>query len=128
MSKWNLKIIDSFIFRLFSEILRGVGRNRLDGALQNGRFNVHSKMDAFSGVTEFVRWTEAQEHDRKVVYHLRLTPNTRIVFNKAYTAYGQFVNWNAQQVWFVTRGRRNADFHMTIVMVDKTRRQKARGV
>src|SRR5690606_37806903 len=32
----NLKIIDSTTIQLFSEILRGVGRNRLDGARKKG--------------------------------------------------------------------------------------------
>ena len=53
----NLKIIDSTTIQLFTEILRGVGRNRLDGARKKGGFKVHAMMDAFSGVTEFVRMT-----------------------------------------------------------------------
>ena len=124
----NLKIIDSSSIQLFSEILRGVGRNRLDGARKKGGFKVHAMMDAFSGVTEFVRLTEAREHDQKFLYHLKLAPNNWIVFDKAYTTYGQFAKWTAQQVWFITRERGNADFHVTKVMVDKTRKQKAKGV
>jgi Transposase DDE domain/Domain of unknown function (DUF4372) len=124
----NLKIIDSSTIQLFSEILRGAGRNRLDGARKKGGFKVHAMMDAFSGVTEFVRLTEAREHDQKFLYHLKLAPNSWIVFDKAYTTYGQFAKWTAQKVWFVTRERGNADFHATKVMVDKTRKQKAKGV
>jgi Transposase DDE domain len=124
----NLKIIDSSTIQLFSEILRGVGRNRLDGARKKGGFKVHAMMDAFSGVTEFVRMTEAREHDQKFLYHLKLAPNSWIVFDKAYTTYGQFAKWTAQKVWFVTRERDNADFHVTKVMVDKTRKRNAKGV
>lgn len=68
----NLKIIDSSTIQLFSEILRGVGRNRLDGGRKKGGIKVHAMMDAFSGVTEFVRMTPAREHDRKFLYHLKL--------------------------------------------------------
>jgi hypothetical protein len=40
----NLKVIDSSTIQLFSEILRGVGRNRLDGARKKGGFKVHAMM------------------------------------------------------------------------------------
>ena len=86
----NLKIIDSSTIQLFSEILRGVGRNRLDGGRKKGGIKVHAMMDAFSGVTEFVRMTEAREHDRKFLYHLKLPANSWLVFDKAYTVYHQF--------------------------------------
>lgn len=32
------------------------------------------------------------------------------------------------KVWFVTRERDNADFHVTKVMVDRTKKRKAKGV
>jgi hypothetical protein len=124
----NLKIIDSSTIQLFSEILRGAGRNRLDGARKKGGFKVHAMMDAFSGVTEFVRLTEAREHDQKFLYHLKLVPHSWIVFDKAYTTYGQFAKWTDQKVWFVTRERYNADYHVTKVLVDKTRKQRPKGV
>lgn len=49
----NLKIIDSSTIQLFSEILRGAGRNRLGGVRKKGDLKVHAMMYAFSGVTEF---------------------------------------------------------------------------
>ena len=124
----NLKIIDSSTIQLFSEILRGVGRNRLDGARKKGGIKVHAMMDAFSGVTEFVRMTEAREHDRKFLYHLKLTANSWLVFDKAYNVYHQFAKWTDQKIWFVTRMKDNADFHVTKVLVDKTKRKTAKGV
>jgi hypothetical protein len=124
----NLKIIDSTTIQLFSEILRGVGRKRLDGSRRKGGIKVHALMDAFSGVTEFVRMTAAREHDRKFLYYLKLPAGSWIVFDKAYTAYQQFAKWTKQKIWFVTRMKDNADFHVTKVLVDKTRKQKPRGV
>lgn len=124
----NLKVIDSSTIQLFSEILRGVGRDRLDGGRKKGGFKVHAMMDAFSGVTEFVRMTEARVHDQKFLYYLKLRANSWIVFDKAYTTYRQFAKWSEQKVWFVTRMRTNADFHVTKVMIDNTRKKKAKGV
>ena len=124
----NLKIIDSTTIQLFCELLRGVGRNRLDGARKKGGIKVHAMMDAFSGVTEFVRMTEAREHDRKFLYHLELPAGSWLVFDKAYNVYQQFAKWTAQKIWFVTRMKDNADFHVTKVLVDKTMKHNAKGV
>jgi hypothetical protein len=88
----NLKIIDSTTIRLFSDILRGVGRNPLDGARKKGGIKVHALMDAFSGVTEFLRITAAKEHDRMFLYHVNLPANSFIVFDKAYNLYSRSLN------------------------------------
>jgi IS4 transposase len=124
----NLKVIDSSTIQLFSEILRGVGRNPLNGSRKKGGIKVHAMMDAFSGVTEFVRMTEAREHDRKFLYHLKLPTNSWLVFDKAYNVYEQFAKWTTLKIWFVTRIKDNADFHVTKVLVDKTKKKKAKGV
>lgn len=124
----NLKIIDSTTIRLFSDILRGVGRNPLDGARKKGGIKVHSLMDAFSGVVEFLRITAAKEHDRKFLYHIKLPANSFIVFDKGYNLYHQFAKWTTQKVWFVTRMKDNAVYHVTKVITDNTKKKKAKGV
>lgn len=120
----NLKIIDSTTIRLFSDILRGVGRNPLDGARKKGGIKVHALMDAFSGVTEYLRITEAKEHDRKFLYHIKLPANSFIVFDKGYNLYNQFAKWTSQKVWFVTRMKDNALYHVTKVIKDCTRKKR----
>ena len=44
----NLKIIDSSTIQLFSDILQGVGRNRLDGARKKGGFKVHAMLGCWN--------------------------------------------------------------------------------
>lgn len=124
----NLKIIDSTTIRLFSEILGGVGRNRQDGGKRKGGIKVHALMNAFSGIVEFVRMTAAREHDRKFLYHLKLPVNSWVVFDKAYNPYQQFIKWTAQKVWFVTRMRESAGFHVTKVIIDRTKQKRTNGV
>jgi len=124
----NLKVIDSTTIQLFSEILRGVGRNRLDGGRKKGGIKIHAMMDAFSGVTEFVRMTAAREHDRRFLYHLKLPADSWLVLDKAYNVYHQFARWTRQEIWLVTRMKDNADFHVTKVLADKTRKKNAKGV
>lgn len=124
----NLKIIDSTTIRLFSDILKGVGRNPIDMSRKKGGIKVHALMDAFSGITEFVRMTAAKEHDRKFLYHLNLAPKSWIVFDKGYNLYSQFDKWTKQKVWFVTRMKDNAIFHVTKVITDNSKKQKVKGV
>lgn len=124
----NLKIIDSTTIQLFSDILRGVGRNRLDGSRKKGGIKVHAMMDAFSGITEYVRMTAAKVHDRQFLYHLKLPAHSWLVFDKAYNLYNQFAKWAKQEVWFVTRMKDNAVFHVTKVITDKTKRLNSSGV
>ncbi|GAB3347073.1 hypothetical protein GCM10027566_00800 [Arachidicoccus ginsenosidivorans] len=85
-------------------------------------------MDAFSGVAEFVRMTAAKEHDKHFLYHLDLPANSWLVFDRAYNHYSQFAKFIEQKVWFVTRMKSNAVFHVTKVLEDKTKRKNPKGV
>ena len=124
----NLKIIDSTTIRLFSDILQGVGRNPIDGSRKKGGVKVHALMDAFSGIAEFVRMTEAKVHDRKYLFHLKLQPQSWVVFDKAYNMYRQYAKWSGQQVWFVTRMKENAIYHVKKVLQDNSKKKKIKGL
>lgn len=124
----NLKIIDSTTLRLFSDLLRGVGRNPLNGGRKKGGIKVHMMMDAFSGVASFVRMTEAKLHDRKFLAHLAMETGSFLVFDKAYNVYRQFARWSSEQIWFVTRMKKNAVFHVRKVITDNTKKKNAKGI
>jgi hypothetical protein len=124
----NLKIIDSAAIRLFSDILRGVGRNPLDGSRKKGGIKVHALMDAFKGIVDFVRITAAKEHDRRFLQHIKLPADSFIVFDKAYNLNRQFARWTSQSVWFVTRMKDNAVYHVAKVITDNTRKKNPKGV
>lgn len=124
----NLKIIDSTTIRLFSSILQGVGRNPKDGSRKKGGIKVHTLMDAFSGVADFVRMTSAKLHDKNFLAFLKLEPNSFVVFDKAYNHYLQFASWTKKKVWFVTRMKDNAVYHVSKVIMDRTKKKNAKGV
>jgi len=124
----NLKIIDSTTISLFSEILQGVGRNTKDGSRKKGGLKVHSLMDAFSGVVEFCKITAAKVNDRKFLYKLKLPPNSYIVMDKAYNVYAQFDKWTKSQIWFVTRMKTNAKYHVIKVLQDYSKKANRKGV
>lgn len=124
----TLKIIDSTTLRLFSDLLRGVGRNPINGGRKKGGIKVHTMMDAFTGVASFVRMTESKVHDKKFLPHLTLETGSFIVFDKAYNDYRQFARWTGEQIWFVTRMKSNAAFHVRKVIIDNTKKKNANGV
>ena len=72
--------------------------------------------------------TAASGHDRRFLYHLKLPADGWLVFDKAYNVCHQFARWTRQKIWFVTRMKDNADFHVTKVLADKTRKKNAKGV
>jgi len=124
----NLNIIDSTTIRLFSDILQGVGRNPKNGSRKKGGIKVHTMMDAFSGVANFIRMTAAKVHDKNFLTHLQLEPQSFLVFDKAYNYYVQFDRWTKKNIWFVTRMKNNAVYHVSKVITDKTKKKNAQGV
>lgn len=103
-------LIDSTTIRLFSDILKGVGRNPKGDGKKKGGLKVHMLIDAVQSVGRFIKITEAKSHDKNFLKAIELTANTMIVFDKAYNYYHQFAVWSKNQVYFVTRQKSNAKF------------------
>lgn len=103
-------LIDSTTIRLFSDILKGVGRNPKGDGKKKGGLKVHMLIDAVQQVGRFIKVTEAKVHDKNFLKSLELESNCMIVFDKAYNYYYQFALWTAQNVFFVTRQKSNAAY------------------
>ena len=101
-------LIDSTTIRLFSDILKGVGRNPKGDGKKKGGLKVHMLIDAVQSVGRFVKITAAKVHDKNFLKSLELISHSMIVFDKAYNYYHQFALWTSQQVYFVTRLKKNA--------------------
>jgi len=115
-------IIDSTTIRLFSDILKGVGRNPKGDGKKKGGMKVHMLIDAVQSVGRFIRMTAAKVNDQKFLKSLELISNSMIVFDKAYNYYHQFAIWSQQQVYFVTRMKKNAVY--TVKEVKRTHYRK----
>lgn len=105
-------LIDSTTIRLFSDILKGVGRNPKGDGKKKGGLKVHMLIDAVQSVGRFIKITEAKMHDKNFLRSLELISNSMIVFDKAYNYYHQFALWTKQKVYFVTRLKRNASYKL----------------
>jgi len=111
-------LIDSTTIRLFSDVLKGVGRNPKGDGKKKGGLKVHMLIDAVQSVGRFVKITAAKVHDKNFLKSLELISHSMIVFDKAYNYYHQFALWTGQHVYFVTRLKKNAVY--TIVETHKT--------
>ncbi len=101
-------LIDSTTIRLFSDLLKGVGRNPKNDGRKKGGLKVHMLIDAVQSVGRFIKITEARVHDKNFLKELDLISYSMVVFDRAYNHYHQFALWTSQSVFFVTRIKRNA--------------------
>ncbi|HCI56263.1 MAG TPA: IS4 family transposase [Bacteroidales bacterium] len=105
-------IVDSTTIRLFSDILKGVGRNPKGDGRKKGGMKVHMLIDAVQSVGRFIKITEAKVNDQKFLKSLELISDSMIVFDKAYNYYHQFALWTQKHVYFVTRMKKNAVYRI----------------
>jgi len=115
-------IIDSTTIRLFSDILKGVGRNPKGDGKKKGGMKVHMLIDAVQSVGRFIKMTAAKVNDQKFLKSLELISDSMIVFDKAYNYYHQFALWTQKRVYFVTRMKKNAVY--TIIEVKREHYRK----
>ena len=105
----HLKIVDSTTISLFSDILKGVGRNPINGRKKGG-IKMHTMINALEDVPCLVRFSSAATHDHTFLRELDLKKGSFVVFDKAYTDYRQFFEWTQQDIYFVTRQKENASY------------------
>ncbi len=115
-------LIDSTTIRLFSDILKGVGRNPKGDGKKKGGLKVHMLIDAVQSVGRFIKITAAKVHDKNFLKSLELISHSMIVFDKAYNYYHQFALWTQKQVFFVTRLKKSAVY--TVVEVTRKHYRK----
>jgi len=104
----ELFIVDSSTIRLFSDILKGVGRNPKNDGKKKGGLKVHMLIDAVQSVAKFVRITEAKMHDKNFLKDIQVPAFSMLVFDRAYNYYKQFALWTERNIFFVTRQKKNA--------------------
>lgn len=103
----HLKIVDSTTISLFSDIIKGVGRNPINGKRKGG-IKMHTMINALEDVPGLVRFTSAATHDHTFLKDLQLEKGSFVVFDKAYNDYRQYLQWTKDDIYFVTRQKDNA--------------------
>lgn len=119
---------DSTTIRLFSDILKGVGRNPKDDGKKKGGLKVHMLTDVHSDSAKFVKMSEARSHDKNFLKHLSLSAGSMIVFDKAYNHYLQFAQWTEEGIFYVCRLKDNAVYETPEVLFEQVLPDKSAGV
>lgn len=114
----ELFIVDSTTIRLFTDILKGVGRNPKNDGKKKGGLKVHMLIDASQSVAKFVKITEAKMHDKQFMKEIQVPAYSMLVFDKAYNFYRQFAHWTNKNIYFVTRQKTNAVYTVLQTLVD----------
>ena len=119
---------DSTTISLFSDIMKGVGRNRKDEGKKKGGLKVHMLTDIHSDTTIFASISEARMHDKKFLSLLNPAKGSMLVFDKAYNYYLQFADWTREGVNFVCRLKDNAKIVAREILFERTLEKKEHGV
>ena len=117
-------LIDSTTIRLFSDVMKGVGRDPKGDGKKKGGLKVHMLIDAVQNVGRYVKVTEGKVNDQVFLRDLELQPHSMVVFDKGYNDYAQFARWTKRGVYFVTRQKNNAKYNSLALL---RKHNKAKG-
>lgn len=104
-----LHIMDSTTISLFSNVLKGVGRNPKHGKKKGG-IKVHTVMRADEGLLYDVHFTSAATHDHVMLRKLKLTNGAFLAMDRAYIDYKVFEQFTQDGVFYVTKMKKNQRF------------------
>jgi len=124
----ELFIVDSTTIRLFSDILKGVGRNPKNDGKKKGGLKVHMLIDAVQSVGKFMKITAAKMHDKNFLKDIQVPEFSMLVFDKAYNYYQQFAEWTDKNIYFVTRQKSNAVYEVLETISETVLSKKQAGV
>ena len=77
-----------------------------------GAVELHLLLDHEGYLPRYAVITEGRVHDVRVAKSLAFSPDTVLVVDRGYLDYTLYAHWTEQGVWFVTRERCNADYHV----------------
>ena len=119
---------DSTTITLFSDIMKGLGRNRKGDGKKKGGLKVHMLTDVHSDTPQFVKISEAKMHDKKFLKYLNPPKGSMLVFDKAYNFYEQYAQWTEEGVNFVCRLKSNAKYELQEIVFEKVLKKGEYGV
>jgi hypothetical protein len=116
----KLYIFDSTTISLFSDIMKGVGRNPKGDGKKKGGLKVHMMIDGHSDTAKYAVISAANMHDKNFLTYLTLPSGSMIVFDKAYNHYFQFAQWTKEGVNLVCRLKDNALYEVVETLSETT--------
>lgn len=98
----RLYIMDSTTITLFKDILKGVGRNPINGKKKGG-IKAHTIIRSEDNQPCFIRYTESAKHDHLLLKDVDLPEESILCFDKGYVDYAQYEVFTQKKIWYVTR-------------------------
>jgi hypothetical protein len=111
---------DSTTITLFSDVMKGVGRNPKGDGRKKGGLKVHMLTDVHIDSSVFATISEAKMHDKKFLSHLKPAKGSMPVFDRAYSYCQQFAQWTEEGVNFVCRLKEKARAEVQELLFEKT--------
>lgn len=107
--KRRLYIMDSTTISLFSNILKGAGRNPIKGKKKGG-IKVHTIIASEENVPHFIRFTSAATNDHVLLKDVDIPEGSFIVFDRGYVNYRAYEQFTQQNITYVTKLKKNTVF------------------
>ncbi len=107
----QVDVFDSTTVTLFKEILKGAGRDPIDGKKKGG-LKVFTKMNLSQGVPDFICMKAASTNENTFLRVLNLPEGGIAVFDKGFNRYRYFDEWTQHNRFFVTRLKDNAKYEV----------------
>lgn len=106
-----VEIFDSTTITLFKDILKGAGRNPINGKKKGG-IKAFTKMNLAEGVPDYVCMKAASTNENTFLKVLNLPEGGIAVFDKGFNRYRYFDVWTQHNRFFVTRLKDNAKYEV----------------
>lgn len=91
----QVEVFDSTTVTLFKEVLKGAGRNPIDGKKKGG-LKVFTKMNLSQGVPDFICMKASSTNENTFLKVLKLQEGGIAVFDKGFNRYRYFDEWTQQ--------------------------------
>jgi hypothetical protein len=105
----QVEVFDSTTITLFKAVLKGAGRNPLEGKKKGGA-KVFTQMNLAEGVPNFICISSAATNENVFLKVMQLQEFSIAVFDKGYNRYSYFDKWSRSNRHFVTRKKDNARY------------------
>ena len=115
----RLYILDSTTITLFSDILKGAGRNPKTGKKKGG-IKAHTVIKADENMPCLVRFTSAATHDQVMLKYLTLPEGSILAIDRAYIDYAVFQSFTERGITYVTKMKKNLTYEVLSSVSMKT--------
>lgn len=105
----KVEVFDATTITLFKEVLKGAGRNPVDGK-RKGAIKAHTQARLSDMVPHFIHFTAGASNDKDFLKVMELPEGSIGVFDKGFHNYARYQQWNESNRFYVTRLNDNARF------------------